>query len=147
MTDDFRLHDVGDAVNLGGGVQESDGVSIVLPLYLHDGVQVDDLLTVLLLVLQLVVHDVGGIFLTVLPLCRFEEVRESLSLVIIVLIFFPFLAIILLFAFFIVILLVILQDGGCSNNLELIEDHTNSLVSVEAARVVLHQFAAVKPYF
>ena len=104
---------------------------------------------VLLLVLQLVVLDVGGIFLTVLPLCRFEEVRESLSLVIIVLIIFPFLAIILLFAFFIIILLllVILQDGGCSNNLELIEDHTNSLVSVEAARVVLHQFAAAKPYF
>ena len=44
MTDDFCLHDVGDAVNLGGGVQESDGVSIFLPLYLHDGVQVDDLL-------------------------------------------------------------------------------------------------------
>ena len=39
------------------------------------------------------------------------------------------------------------EDGGCSNNLELIEDHTNSLVAVEAARVVLHQFAAVKPYF
>ena len=77
---------------------------------------------VLLLVLQLVVLDVGSISLTVLPLCRFEEVRESLSLVIIFLIFFPFLAIILLFAFFIVILLlVILQDGGCSNNLELIE--------------------------
>ena len=46
LTDDFRLHDVGDAVNSSGGVQESDGVSIVLPLYLHDGVQVDDLLTV-----------------------------------------------------------------------------------------------------
>ena len=30
------------------------------------------------------------------------------------------------------------EDGGCSNNLELIEDHTNSLVSVEAARIVLH---------
>ena len=104
---------------------------------------------VLLLVLQLVVLDVGGIFLTVLPLCRFEEVRESLSLVIIVLFIFPFLAIILLFAVFIVILLllVILQDGGCSNNLELIEEHTNSLVFVEAARVVLHQFAAVKHYF
>ena len=40
-----------------------------------------------------------------------------------------------------------MQEGGCSNNLELIEDHTNSLVSVEAARVVLHQFAPVKPYF
>ena len=39
------------------------------------------------------------------------------------------------------------EDGGCSNNLELIEDHTHSLVAVEAARVVLHQFAAVKPYF
>ena len=62
---------------------------------------------VLLLVLQLVVLDVGGIFLTVLPLCRFKEVRESLSLVIIVLIIFPFLAIILLFAFFIVILLLV----------------------------------------
>ena len=62
---------------------------------------------VLLLVLQLVVLNVGGIFLTVLPLCRFEEVRESLSLVIIVLIIFPFLAIILLFAFFIVILLLL----------------------------------------
>ena len=72
LTDDFRLHDVADAVNLGGGVlihlghaegfresedvQESDGVSTVLPLYLHDGVQVDDLL----LVLQLVVLDVGA---------------------------------------------------------------------------------------
>ena len=62
---------------------------------------------VLLLVLQLVVLDVGCIFLTVLPLCRFEEVRECLSLVIIVLIFFPFLAIILLFTFFIVILLLL----------------------------------------
>ena len=60
---------------------------------------------VLLLILQLVVLDVGGIFLTVLPLCRFEEVRESLSLFIIVLIFFPFLAIILLLAFFIVVVL------------------------------------------
>ena len=75
LTDDFRLHDVGDAVNLGGGVlihlghaegfcesedvRESDGVSTVLPLYLHNGVEVDDLLAVLLLVLQLVVLDVG----------------------------------------------------------------------------------------
>ena len=41
----------------------------------------------------------------------------------------------------------LVQDGGCSNNLELIEDHTNSLVAVEAVRVVLHQFEPVKPYF
>jgi hypothetical protein len=106
LTDDFRLHDVGDAVNLGGGVlihlghaegfresedvQEFDGVSTVLPLY---QVQVDDLL----LVLQLVVLDVGASSAQS-SLYRFEEVRESLSLVIIVLIYFPFLAIILLLA-------------------------------------------------
>ena len=108
MTDDFRLHDVCDALNLGVGVQESDGVSIVLPLYLHDGVKVDDLLTVRAAPRPAARRArCGGIFLTVLPLCRFKEVRESLSLVIIVLIFFPFLAIILLFAFFILILLLL----------------------------------------
>ena len=131
----------------------------------------DDLLAVLLLVLQLVVLDVGGIFLTVLslqvrggqgvplprchrphlfplprhhrPLCllhchppprhhrppvgapvgRWEDVLAQAR---------PGAGV---------------EDGVCSNNLELIEDHTNSLVSVEAARVVLHQFAPVKPYF
>ena len=62
----------------------------------------------LLLFLQLNVLDVGGIFLTVLPLCRFKEVRESLSLIVIVLIFFPLLAIILLFAFFIIDVLLLL---------------------------------------
>ena len=39
------------------------------------------------------------------------------------------------------------QNGGCSNNLELVEDHTDSLVAVEAVRVVLHQFEPVRPYF
>ena len=39
------------------------------------------------------------------------------------------------------------QNNGCSNNLELIEDHTNSLVAVDAVRVVLHQFNPVEPYF
>ena len=35
------------------------------------------------------------------------------------------------------------QNGGCSNNLELVEDHTDSLVAVEAVRVVLHQLGLV----
>ena len=39
------------------------------------------------------------------------------------------------------------QNGGCSNNLELVEDHTDSLVAVEAVMVVLHQFEPVRPYF
>ena len=37
----------------------------------------------------------------------------------------------------------IVQEGGCSNNLELIKDHTNSLVAVEAARVVLRRLEPV----
>ena len=39
------------------------------------------------------------------------------------------------------------QNGGGSNNLELIEVHTDSLVAVEAVKVVLHQFEPVRPYF
>ena len=39
------------------------------------------------------------------------------------------------------------QNGGCSNNLELIEDHTDSLVAVEAVRVVLHQLGLVFWWF
>ena len=38
------------------------------------------------------------------------------------------------------------QNGGGSNNLELIEVHTDSLVAVEAVKVVLHQFEPVRPY-
>ena len=40
----------------------------------------------------------------------------------------------------------VVEDSGCSINLEPIEDHTDSCVAVEAARVVLHQFEPVKPY-
>ena len=39
------------------------------------------------------------------------------------------------------------QNGGGSNNLELIEVQTDSLVAVEAVKVVLHQFEPVRPYF
>ena len=117
MTDDFGLHDGGDAVNVGGGVfihlghaegfrksdkvRESDGVSTVL--HLHDGVEVHDLLPVLVLALQLVPVNVGGMFLTVLFLFAFFIV--VLLLAVTVLIFFPLLAIILLFPFLHLLLL------------------------------------------
>ena len=39
------------------------------------------------------------------------------------------------------------QNGGGSYNLELIEVHTDSLVAVEAVKVVLNQFEPVRPYF
>ena len=39
------------------------------------------------------------------------------------------------------------QNDGFSNNLELVENHTDSLVAVEAVMVVLHQFEPVRPYF